>query len=78
MTKKEKYPCVYRLTDDCPVKKEYILKPESLVKFCAECPILRKFQKQNGNKLPKKFDQELVEKLKETDVVIEDLDKKYK
>lgn len=38
--KKKKYPCVYGLTDNCPVKHEYKLKPESLVEFCKKCHIL--------------------------------------
>jgi len=38
----KKYPCVYGLTDDCPVKHEYKLKPESLVEFCKKCHILSK------------------------------------
>jgi len=33
------YPCVFDLTKDCPVKKAYKLRPESLVLFCKECPI---------------------------------------
>lgn len=56
------YPCVYGLTDNCPVRKLYKLKPESLEKFCANCPILAKEKPllikflKNGNskKSPKK------------------------
>jgi hypothetical protein len=35
----KKYPCVFELTDDCPVKKEFKLKPENLRPWCEICPI---------------------------------------
>jgi hypothetical protein len=38
-TESKKYPCVFSLTDDCPVKKEFKLKPENLSPWCEICPI---------------------------------------
>jgi hypothetical protein len=35
----KKYPCVFKLTDDCPVKAEFKLKPENLRPWCEICPI---------------------------------------
>lgn len=48
-----KYECIYDLTDDCPVKRKYKLRPESLAKFCMSCPILQKYVQKNGKKPPK-------------------------
>jgi hypothetical protein len=39
-TEDKKYPCIFRLDEDCPVRKEFKLKPENLVKWCKICPIL--------------------------------------
>lgn len=36
------YPCVFRLTDDCPVKAEFKLKPENLKPWCEICPVRHK------------------------------------
>jgi len=38
-TESKKYPCVFKLTDDCPVKAEFKLKPENLRPWCEICPI---------------------------------------
>lgn len=38
-TESKKYPCVFKLTDDCPVKAEFKLKPENLKPWCEICPI---------------------------------------
>lgn len=38
----EKYPCLFSLTEDCPVRRQYKLKPENLVAFCHICPVLKK------------------------------------
>ena len=37
--KKDKYPCIFRLTEDCPVRSFWKLQPESLVRFCELCII---------------------------------------
>ena len=39
ITEPKKYPCVFGLTDDCPVKKEFKLKPENLKPWCKICPV---------------------------------------
>lgn len=36
------YPCVFRLTEDCPVKAEFKLKPENLRPWCEICPTRHK------------------------------------
>lgn len=36
----KKYPCVFDLSDDCPIRRNFKLVPESLVRFCRICPIL--------------------------------------
>lgn len=38
-TEIKKYPCVFKLTEDCPVKAEFKLKPENLRPWCEICPI---------------------------------------
>lgn len=35
----KKYPCIFKLTDDCPVKAEFKLQPENLRPWCEICPI---------------------------------------
>jgi hypothetical protein len=34
-----KYPCLFDLTDSCPVRRQYKLAPESLQPFCLVCPL---------------------------------------
>ena len=34
-----KYPCLFELTDNCPVRKQYKLAPESIQPFCLVCPL---------------------------------------
>lgn len=36
----KRYPCVFDLEEDCPVRRHFKLMPENLVKFCRVCPIL--------------------------------------
>ena len=33
------YPCLFDLTDSCPVRKHYKLAPEHLQPFCLICPL---------------------------------------
>jgi len=40
------YPCVFNLTNHCPIRDHYKLRPESLVLFCSTCPILHKNRKE--------------------------------
>ena len=37
MEKQETYFCIFDAKKPCPVKKEFKLKPESLVEFCNIC-----------------------------------------
>jgi hypothetical protein len=44
-TEDKKYPCVFKLTDDCPVKNAFKLKPENLRPWCEICPKLHEEKK---------------------------------
>jgi len=47
--KKEKeYPCIWNPKINCPIRKLYKLKPESLAIFCEMCP----YQPLNERKYP--------------------------
>lgn len=46
----KEYPCAFGLTESCPVRKLYMLKPESLQPFCAICPILDEAKKETKKK----------------------------
>ena len=43
---KKSYPCVFDAETPCPVRCEFMLKPESLVEFCKCCKLENKLENQ--------------------------------
>jgi len=40
------YPCIFNLTNHCPVRDHYKLRPESMALFCPTCPVMHKAKKE--------------------------------